>query len=141
MLTRDGYRFHARKMRKEFCEICGNTKMLCAHHIDGNWTNNNPSNIQTLCNSCHTTLHHQQGDLGQKQSKPPCLVCGKPSYRLTEKLCNTHRTRLRRYGSPLLVRKQIGASWRLVWDRSGLSGPRFRELQRAFPEGWTDLEL
>lgn len=140
MLTRDGYRFHARKMRKDCCEDCGCTKTLCAHHINGDWTDNSPSNIKTLCSSCHTSLHHKQGDLIEKRQKPPCIVCGKPSYRSSQRLCSTHRTRLRRYGNPCLVRKQIGPLWQLVLDVSGLNTQTLQELRRAFPEGWTDLK-
>lgn len=139
MLTRDGYRYHARKMREESCENCGITETLCAHHKDRDWTNNAPSNIQTLCNSCHTSLHHAAGEIMPKTEKPPCMVCGKVSYRLSQRLCNTHRTRLRRYGNPLLTRKQIGSSWQLFMDVSGLSHQKCQELQAAFPDGWTDL--
>lgn len=140
MLTRDGYRYHARKMRKNACEDCGSTKKLCAHHKNGDWMDNMASNIRTLCSSCHTSLHHKQGDLVEKKSHPPCIVCGRQSYRGNPPLCNTHRTRLRRYGNPCLVRQQIGSSWQLVMDVSGLSGAKFQELQAAFPEGWTDLK-
>jgi len=141
MLTPDGYRYHARKMRKSFCENCGSTEAtLCAHHKDGNWTNNDPSNIQTLCSSCHTSLHHVRGDIVTKQIMPPCKICGKPSYRSTEKLCNTHRTRWRRYGNPLLTRKRIGASWHLVMESGGLNGQELNELLREYPIGGTDLE-
>jgi len=140
MLTRDGYRFHARKMREKSCVDCGTTESLCAHHINGDWTNNNPSNLQTLCRSCHTSLHHRQGDLIKKSDPPPCKVCGKPSYRLQERLCNTHRTRLKRHGSPLLKMKKTGVSWHLSWDHGGLSGPRFRELQAEYRVESIDLE-
>ena len=140
MMTRDGYRFHARKMREKSCTDCGITENLCAHHIDGDWTNNTLSNLQTLCSSCHTSLHHRQGDLTQKSEPPPCKICGKPSYRLAEGLCSTHRTRLKRHGSPLLKKRRTGASWHLAWDRGGLSGPRFRELQAEYRVEWTDLE-
>ena len=140
MLTRDGYGFHARKMREASCEDCGSTKTLCAHHQDGNWTNNSPSNIKTLCSSCHTSLHHKQGDIFQTKPKSPCIICGKPSYRSSQKLCNTHRTRLRRYGNPCLIRKWSGQSWQLSLDLFGLSSHTLIELRRMFPEGWTDLE-
>ena len=137
MLTRDGYRFHARKMRQLCCENCKSTDTLCAHHKNGDWTDNSLSNIQTLCSSCHTTLHHQQGDIMPKKIRPPCF-CGKPSYR--SGLCNTHRTRKRRYGNPCLKRVKTGASWELVQDYSGANGRELQELQRRYPTGWTDLD-
>lgn len=60
-----GYSGHSRRARKhlrESCEICGGKKMLAAHHMDKDRTNNLPENIQTLCVICHAKLHH--GTLG-----------------------------------------------------------------------------
>lgn len=44
------------------CELCGwgernsftNTIPLEVHHIDGDYTNNNESNLQLLCPNCHS---------------------------------------------------------------------------------------
>jgi 5-methylcytosine-specific restriction endonuclease McrA len=47
------------KFRGTSCESCGATTRLHAHHIDGNVNNDSPSNIQTLCASCHVTHHHR----------------------------------------------------------------------------------
>jgi hypothetical protein len=52
-LERDGYK----------CCHCGSTKKLAVHHIDGNGRgkpnpNNELSNLQTLCNICHSRVHH-----------------------------------------------------------------------------------
>lgn len=33
---------------------CMNIENLCIHHIDSNKKNNNPENLITLCNSCHS---------------------------------------------------------------------------------------
>ena len=115
--TRDGYNYHARKMRKAACESCGSTQRLCAHHIDRDWTNNNPLNIQTLCSSCHTSEHHRAGDILTVKQKPQCLHCDKISYR--QELCSTHLTRLKRYGNPLLTRKKYGSQWLLVTAATG----------------------
>lgn len=55
-------RSHRRRARKNFlkdhCERCGykpkNLSELEVHHIDGDWHNNNASNLRTLCKSpCH----------------------------------------------------------------------------------------
>ena len=116
-MTRDGYRYHARKLRKNACETCGSTKRLCAHHIDRDWKNNDPSNLMTLCNSCHTSLHHAAGEIVTKKEKSPCKHCEKTSYR--QGMCNTHLTRLKRYGNPLMIRQRIGSSWQLVWAETG----------------------
>ena len=50
--------------RDEFkCQCCGisqgelNTNKLIIHHIDGDRHNNSPSNLITLCNQCHMSLH------------------------------------------------------------------------------------
>lgn len=39
--------------KKSKCQQCGGTKNLMVHHKDGNRKNNNPSNLETLCWSCH----------------------------------------------------------------------------------------
>lgn len=56
--------------RKNACEECSATnffmvgdyqvkrKILTVHHIDNNHTNNNPSNLQTLCRKCHDKKHN-----------------------------------------------------------------------------------
>jgi DNA-directed RNA polymerase subunit RPC12/RpoP len=49
----------ARKLRGKSCENCGGARLLAAHHVDGNWKNNSPENIQTLCVSCHAIHHHR----------------------------------------------------------------------------------
>lgn len=46
-------RTEARKLKKSYCEKCGTTEKLEVDHIDGNRSNNDPQNIQTLCTFCH----------------------------------------------------------------------------------------
>lgn len=39
------------------CQLCSSqqsSRAFCIHHIDYNKLNNNPNNLITLCNSCHT---------------------------------------------------------------------------------------
>ena len=43
ILERDGYK----------CIVCGDDKILHIHHIDYNKKNNKPSNLISLCKSCH----------------------------------------------------------------------------------------
>jgi 5-methylcytosine-specific restriction endonuclease McrA len=43
----------ALRHRKKFCESCGATKKLQIDHIDGDRSNNDPSNLKTLCHPCH----------------------------------------------------------------------------------------
>jgi hypothetical protein len=51
------YHWRARKHRLLYCEACGFTEKLHAHHVDGQPKNNSKSNIQTLCVFCHNFLH------------------------------------------------------------------------------------
>lgn len=41
-------------MTNKKCINCGNTIPLEVHHIDGDYTNNNESNLQLLCPNCHS---------------------------------------------------------------------------------------
>src|SRR5688572_7479892 len=66
--SRKAFHAQARKHRKSFCECCRSTKRLHAHHVDENWKNNTPSNIQTLCVFCHQFWHATQRRLGLKFS-------------------------------------------------------------------------
>lgn len=49
------------KHKKSYCELCGNTDInsLEVHHIDENHFNNVPSNLITLCESCHQRVHNK----------------------------------------------------------------------------------
>lgn len=42
---------------KGICEICGTKDNLEVHHKDCNRTNNFPSNLITVCESCHQRIH------------------------------------------------------------------------------------
>ncbi len=57
--------FHrlARTFLKNCCALCDSTKNLDVHHKDRNYKNNEPSNLETLCHTCHMKLHWRQGDL------------------------------------------------------------------------------
>lgn len=46
----------ARSHKKDNCEKCGISKDIASlevDHIDGNRSNNNKNNLQTLCSKCH----------------------------------------------------------------------------------------
>ena len=118
--SRSAIQKRLRRFRGSSCGRCGATENLATHHKDGDWKNNDQSNLETLCGSCHTALHHSQGDLVTRQPPKPCLVCGKPSYR--KGLCGTHLTRLKRHGSPYLKKIKSGQSWQLVVVDGGPSG-------------------
>jgi len=57
--------FHrlARNFVDQSCKICKSTENLDVHHKDKNYKNNEISNLETLCHSCHMKLHWQQKDL------------------------------------------------------------------------------
>ena len=47
------------------CELCGSTKYLYIHHIDSNRYNNDVTNLQCLCKSCHQKHHIKRNKKGQ----------------------------------------------------------------------------
>jgi len=51
------------------CELCGSTKYLCVHHLDHNRYNNDISNLQCLCKSCHQKHHTKRNKKGQFTAK------------------------------------------------------------------------
>ena len=94
---------------KPNCEGCGTDKRkLHVHHRDENPLNNDPLNLQTLCASCHKLAHSPNFTATPIQRKP-CAHCSKGAVKIG--LCNTHLTRLRRYGDPLAKKIKIGSVW------------------------------
>jgi DNA (cytosine-5)-methyltransferase 1 len=74
-LSRKAFHARARKQRKPACESCGSKNRLHVHHINEDWTNNQPENLQTLCIYCHQFWHAMHRRLGVRPSKPmPPLV-------------------------------------------------------------------
>ena len=65
-LTKHGYSWRARKHIKTYCEACGYSRALHAHHIDQDITNNREENIQTLCKHCHDYWHTTQKRMRRK---------------------------------------------------------------------------
>lgn len=56
-VSRQSYYQRARKHRKPACERCGTADRLHVHHKDGNFKNNDPANLETLCETCHGKEH------------------------------------------------------------------------------------
>lgn len=102
------------KKRKPSCAKCGARSRLSNHHKDRDWRNNDPSNLETLCSSCHTSLHHEADEIHPSTPRSPCSVCGKPSYRRA--LCATHLTRFKLYGDPRLTKRRVDGFWKLASD-------------------------
>jgi len=78
--------------------------MLIVHHKDRIRTNNDPSNLITLCRSCHKKEHFE---IVSGETKK-CLICGEPfspmeTKRKAQKLCR---------------RKSCSAKWKAIQKRS-----------------------
>lgn len=110
-VTRSAYQWRARQFRKSNCEMCGTSKRLSIHHKDKDWSNNDPSNLMTLCASCHTSLHHSLEDIVKTLGPRPCECCGRIGLK---RRCCTCQTRIRRYGETLV--KQLGPNF--CWRRA-----------------------
>ncbi len=108
--AKNSRRQSARKVG-QCCKICGGTSRLAVHHIDSNPLNNAPSNLQTLCASCHMKQHWLEWKETTHRPKP-CLHCSMPARH--NGLCNSHYTRYRKYGDPLAVKVKRGTQWVLV---------------------------
>ena len=80
--SRKASHYHARKMRLNACEACGANERLQVHHVNEDWTDNNPNNLQTLCIFCHTFWHATHIRLGLS----PTLRMTKLAFRLEETL-------------------------------------------------------
>ena len=74
-LSRKAFHAQARKHMKPACESCGGKNQRHVHHVDEDWTNNKPANLQTLCAFCHQFWHAMHRRLGVKPSMrmPPLL--------------------------------------------------------------------
>lgn len=60
---------------KETCECCNGTKKLAIHHVNEDWNDNRPQNLQTLCVHCHQQWHGLHRRLGiQCATRMPPLV-------------------------------------------------------------------
>lgn len=51
----------AKRYKKSNCEICGTKENLGVHHNNFDASDNSPDNVMTLCGSCHTKWHWQNG--------------------------------------------------------------------------------
>lgn len=53
----------AREIFPKLCNRCGNINNLVAHHIDHDRTNNNLSNFEILCRTCHMKHHKTKNNI------------------------------------------------------------------------------
>jgi len=95
-------RARAHKRIGPICEQCGNGQRLHVHHLDENPQNNDPSNLKTLCATCHKRWHWTHGQERLKRASA-CAICSLPSRRLG--FCQKHYQRFRKYGDPRLSKR------------------------------------
>lgn len=55
---------------KTACECCGRKDRLAIHHINEDWQDESPENLQTLCVNCHQQWHGLHRKLGLPCSVP-----------------------------------------------------------------------
>ena len=109
--ARNSRRQSAKQVAK-CCSRCGRFgKRLYVHHQDENPLNNDPSNLMTLCGSCHRRSHSPNFDPITGLRKP-CTLCSKPAVR--KGLCHAHRGRRQKFGDPSLTQIKAGSSYVLV---------------------------
>lgn len=65
-VSADYYRRISLEKLKQECHRCGTHKNLCVHHKDRNRRNNNISNLQMLCKSCHSKEHNRSKNFGKR---------------------------------------------------------------------------
>jgi len=106
-------RKRAEKYRGKVCQECGATTNLGIHHVNSDPADNSPENLRTLCGTCHSRWHWQNGKQPWKRLSD-CVVCGQPALKLD--LCGKHYQRFRKHGDPCLTKRKIGLSWQLVKD-------------------------
>ena len=103
---------HSAAQAKAACEICLRENVLLhVHHRDEDPTNNVPSNLRTLCVSCHRRCHSLNFTVTGEQ-RMPCAHCSKPSVKLG--LCFTHVSRRKRYGHALAKKRKTASGWVLM---------------------------
>lgn len=108
-------RMKAHRQVKSACEACGATGKLHVHHKDEDPSNNDPSNLRTLCPTCHRRSH-SPNFMADGVTPKPCMHCANPSVK--SRLCHTHLSRRQRFGDPLAKKIKTASGW--ILDASGL---------------------
>jgi len=100
-----GIRDYVIERDKFKCAQCGSENELVVHHKDWIRTNNDPSNLVTLCRSCHKKEHFEV--IANNQTKL-CVICGEKFHPLTSKRKKQITCR----------RKMCRAKWKAIQKRS-----------------------
>lgn len=98
------------------CETCGSVVSLHVHHKNRDHFDNSPSNLMTLCASCHRKSHSPNWEEGGGK-RLPCKYCQNPSAK--RGLCSTHLSRQQRYGHPLAKKRRTASGWVLMYECGG----------------------
>lgn len=139
------HRYQAMGLRATECQMCGTRENLCLHHVDGNPANNDRANRMTLCATCHTKWHWEHGKQPMPKTRSEqCSVCGTAD-RTRQGMCQMHYQRWKKYGDPLLTRRQqTGGTFEIIrvspthsvrrLGPAGLERPNIPESRPAPPE-------
>lgn len=65
----------ARAFMEDACLVCGTSEKLQVHHVDEDYTNDDPSNLATVCASCHMKGHWREWKTQGRQISPRKEVC------------------------------------------------------------------
>ena len=58
------------KISNKKCSMCGESKKrILIHHKDKNRRNNDESNLQAVCDKCHSKIHFPDGKLGKNRGR------------------------------------------------------------------------
>lgn len=57
---KSAHHWRAQRYREDACKECQSTEDLHVHHADGDYRNDAPENLVTLCASCHLELHWRE---------------------------------------------------------------------------------
>lgn len=112
--TKSAYHKRAQAFRKTHCEHCGTSENLQVHHQDLNPANNNPSNLVTLCGTCHLKWHWANGKKPLPKKASVCEICGAQPKKLHRGMCGKHYQRFKKYGDPYLTKTRSGSHYGLV---------------------------
>lgn len=76
------YRRNSRHIQKAECSRCGSSdRKLCIHHVNHDWRDNRPENLEVLCFSCHSKHHNPVRRVrpgkakGEKQGSSKLKTC------------------------------------------------------------------
>lgn len=105
VLNEKNSRRQATKQRGPTCCECGDGEGLSAHHRNGDPLDNSPTNIATLCQSCHMKGHWRIWKQTARQ-ETACLYCESRSRKLS--MCQKHYQRWRKYGDPHVTKRGVG---------------------------------